>query len=366
MNRLLFILRDISSGGEAVIVKKIQHHLRDSGYNITTISFVGKPGDANKNILFLKKLKVLGFFFISPASLIKVKRLSSLSSASFHYIFDLYSLPLFFASYFGKRKTIISFHVNMQIAPPYLKSLYNYLVRVFLINLLILFTNKVIFITKAQRDLYYRKCVFRRIFLEKSTVIPNFIDEKIIIKNKKHVSESCLNILFVGRLIRSKGFHDLLSLAEKIDDPSIRFNIIGNGKLSNKAKNRENINLLGIIPNEEIMNYYDQNHILLLPSYTEVFPMTILEAMARGLIILASDLQGIYEIVKEGRNGYLFSPGDTEKMKENILFFKKNKVKIGQISSNNIRDVRKFTAKKQIGKYIAVCEKTVGGNIGIL
>jgi len=65
------------------------------------------------------------------------------------------------------------------------------------------------------------------------------------------------------------------------------------------------------------------------------------------------------EIIKEGRNGYLFKPGDIEKMKELILYLNNNHQEIERISNNNLKDIHKFTAKKQIPKYIKVYEEVL-------
>jgi glycosyltransferase involved in cell wall biosynthesis len=82
--------------------------------------------------------------------------------------------------------------------------------------------------------------------------------------------------------------------------------------------------------------------------------MVILEAMARGLVILVSDIPGMREIVKEGRNGYLFPPGDIKKIKEKILYLKNNPKEIRRISENNLKDIWKFTTEKQVSKYLEV------------
>jgi len=111
--------------------------------------------------------------------------------------------------------------------------------------------------------------------------------------------------------------------------------------------------------NLSLNKYYDKSAILILPSYSEAFPLVILEAMARGLVILVSDLPGMREIVEEGRNGYLFNPGDLDKIEDLIFHLKNNKNQIKKISKNNLQDVHKFTSDILIPKYIKIYEDIV-------
>jgi glycosyltransferase involved in cell wall biosynthesis len=84
--------------------------------------------------------------------------------------------------------------------------------------------------------------------------------------------------------------------------------------------------------------------------------------MARGLVILVSDIPGMREIIKEGRNGYLFPPGDVERMKEIILYLKNNPKDVERISKNNLKDICKFTTEKQVPKYIKVYKEVLKEN----
>ncbi len=227
------------------------------------------------------------------------------------------------------------------------------------VNLLVLSADKFVFITKAQFKEYKDSIFFNKTLNNKSIVINNFI-EKDKIKNKKLFSNSEIKVLFVGRLEKLKGFHELLRLIEAMPQGDrIKFNIIGNGKLKTLIPKKEGVSHVESIPYNKILGYYDKSNILILPSHSEVFPMAILEAMARGLVILVSDIPGMREIVKEGRNGYLFPPGDVGKMKEIILYLKNNPKEIERVSKNNLKDIWKFTADKQIPKYLKVYEEVL-------
>ena len=200
-------------------------------------------------------------------------------------------------------------------------------------------------------------CCFKKTFDKKSIFIHNFIESGYIL-DKKIIDTNNLKIIFVGRLKKFKGFNHYIRLIEETPQ-DIKFTIIGDGKLKTKIPQRPNVNYIGVVNNDIIFKYYDASNILILPSYSEVFPMTILEAMARGLVIVVSDIPGMREIIKEGINGYLFPPGNVEKMKEIIIYLKNNPKEIERISKNNLKDIHKFTANKQIHEYIKVYEEVL-------
>ncbi len=321
--KIYFIARSLNDGGEAVFINNLLFYLKKRSFSIKGMSI-------NRKKYFTKII--------------------SENSPSQHFIYGLKSLFIFFKFYTKNRNIISTFHNNL--FPTLIYKRIPYEIRNLLIlNLVAIFSKKIILLTEQQRLKFRKKILFKSIFDKKSVVINNFIEKEYILKSRKNYSNS---VLFVGRYTKEKGIFDLLSLAEKILE--INFNLIGTGEIEQKSKN---VNNIGPISYFNIFKYYDKSSIFILPSYTEVFPITILEAMARGLVILVSDLPGMREIIKEGRNGYLFPPGDVKKMKEIILYLKNNPKEIERISKNNLRDIWKFTVEKQAPKYIKVYEEVL-------
>ncbi len=269
----------------------------------------------------------------------KIKLLKNYNLIHIHHAktWVLFS-PLVF---FGK-KTIYSFHQSFGSGIK--KSIFENLLIFLIVNYICLFSKKLIFLTFGQKKHIKKYSILKKSFEKKSAVINNFIDKKYIIKNKLNFNKG---ILFVGRYTQIKGFEDLIQVASTL--PDFKFHLIGDNSYNSKLQNMIN---LGKMDNSKIFKEYDKNSMLILPSYTEAFPMVILEAMARGLVILVSDIPGMSEIVKEGRNGYLFPPGDIEKMKKIISFLKNNPKEIERISKNNLKDIWKFTEEKQMPKYL--------------
>lgn len=72
------------------------------------------------------------------------------------------------------------------------------------------------------------------------------------------------------------------------------------------------LELLGWMPHEALLAAYDRSGIFLFPSFFEGFGKTFLEAMSRGLCVVASDAGGMHDVIEHGRTGVLVPPGDAE------------------------------------------------------
>lgn len=130
---------------------------------------------------------------------------------------------------------------------------------------------------------------FRRIYL-----IPNGVD---CIKYKvKEVKKP--TVVFIGRLTPQKGVPRLIEIAYALRE--VEFNVIGDGPLRDmviKAARRSgNIIFHGFVSEEDKVRILSEASIFILPSLYEIMPLSILEAAASGLLVIASDIPYIREI----------------------------------------------------------------------
>jgi len=334
-----------SSNGVSTFIRRLMHRLPNS----KGISFINKRNyQPIKSEVNIRSKSFLGELIMGKSGFTRIN-MEIFNSELVHINMDnFYSILIALICRWHKKPTVFSIHSNL-INSGGIKGLLNRIRTTIVHNFLVLINELSFWSTRSQLNIFKKFTLLKRRFIKRSVVLPNFIEDSIIRKNsQKRFSE----IIFVGRYTKMKGFYDILQLASDCKD--ISFGIIG-GNLEN-AKDFKNINDYGVIDYNKILSFYDKSSLFILPSYTEVFPMTILEAMARGLVILVSDIPGMREIVKEGRNGYLFPPGDINKMKELILNLKNNPKEVERISKKNLKDIWNFTAEKQIPKYVKVYE----------
>lgn len=128
--------------------------------------------------------------------------------------------------------------------------------------------------------------------------------------------------LFVGRLSEEKGIETIVRAAKLI--PDVTFKIVGRGpemdRLHRLSEGLANVEFLGFRMGDELAQLYRGAMAVLLPSRVhENFPLAILESMAAGSPVIASDVGGVSEIVDDRVNGLLVNPADLHGWVEAIM-----------------------------------------------
>jgi glycosyltransferase involved in cell wall biosynthesis len=154
---------------------------------------------------------------------------------------------------------------------------------------------------------------------EPPLLIPNYIDDAVVRSSGATPGIRCarVRLLFVGGLAREKGTYEILELAKRF--PEADFILVGcaSRDLSLPREVPENFITLGERTREETLSQLSAAHIFLFPSYSEGFPNAVLEAMAVGLPIVASNVGAIPDMIAEG-GGVLVAPGDLAGLTEAV------------------------------------------------
>jgi len=137
----------------------------------------------------------------------------------------------------------------------------------------------------------------------KITVIPNGIDFSRFVREGDRGYERKNRILFVGRVTRQKGLTFFVEMAKKVlEKEDCNFTIIGKGdelpaliKKTIDLKIADKFSFLGFLPDEEVVEYMYNSDLYVLPSVSEPFGISVLEAMSTGLPTLISKSTGVGE-----------------------------------------------------------------------
>ena len=171
-----------------------------------------------------------------------------------------------------------------------------------------------------------------RYFPSDYTIIPNGIDLPHFSRQVTPLEQFCdgkLNILFVGRMEKRKGFKYLFGAYEKVkrELPQCRLIVVGPqdrsyGKYQRLAvkRNLTDVVFTGYVSYEELPRYYKSADIFCSPATRwESFGLVLLEAMAAGKPTVASDIAGYAAVVNDGVDGLLVKPRDEKALAGTIL-----------------------------------------------
>ena len=183
--------------------------------------------------------------------------------------------------------------------------------------------------------------------------------------NLENISFEDMKIIaYCGRLSKVKGIDYLMQAIPIIlkSAPHTYFLFIGEGELEKQLRDCENSNniiLTGKIAHEEVLNLLKCADIFVLPSIREASSNALLEAMAVGLPIVASNVGGNPAMVSHGRTGILVNPCDSVALVNAILDLLLNSQLREICKTNTLKVIENFSWEKISKKLIYIYQKTL-------
>jgi len=162
---------------------------------------------------------------------------------------------------------------------------------------------------------------------ERVEVVPNGVDLAAFANVDPAPLPEGRRIVWVHRLDPQKGFATMLAAFERIADamPDARLIVAGDGpqrdlveRLAEPARGR--VQLLGAVAHERVPGLFAAADVAVAPATgQESFGIVLIEAMAAGAPVVASDIEGYREVIRDRASGLLVPPGDAEALAQALL-----------------------------------------------
>jgi glycosyltransferase involved in cell wall biosynthesis len=209
-------------------------------------------------------------------------------------------------------------------------------------------------------DLYIAVSEFgRRKFIEGGLAADRIVVKPNFVSPDPGVGASCGDYaLFVGRLSAEKGIGILASAWSELSD--IPLIVAGDGPLAGTEWPR-GVTALGRQPRERILALMREARVLIFPSqWYEGAPMTIVEAFACGLPVIASNLGSMAEMVAHERTGLLFHPGDAADLARKVRWAFEHPQAVDAMRAAARREFEeKYTAESNYKMLIGIYEEAI-------
>lgn len=367
-------------GGVKQVVEELAERLVKEGHDVHVFTC-----DSDKNKRIWKKnevingvkvhrcpywFKVANFAYVWPSVYQKLKKENSFGKFDVIHTHIFGHLHVFLAALFAKLNNIK--HVNTPHCPwtdanrSLLGTiLYNYN---FISNLAFKWADNITAITPWEIE-FIKKRGGKE---SKITVIPNGMDNMFYQKIKPNnfrkelgILENHKLVLFFGRLSVTKAPDLLAQVGKQIvaERDNVHFVFLGPDEGKKQAVKEiiqgvDRMYLLEPIRNnkKKIAEMYQAADIYALPSFREGLPLTLFEAMASGLPIVTTPVNGIPYEVKDKVNGLIVPYGDLNKLKKAIEKFLDDDKFSKEISKNNLKKAENYTWDSILEKMKAIYE----------
>ncbi len=187
-------------------------------------------------------------------------------------------------------------------------------------------------------------------------------------KKKYKLDPDKPTILFVGRVDAEKKIDIIIQALKLRQKNDIQFAVAGTGSYKKHLEelvihlHMENqVHFLGFVPNEDLPSLINSVDLFTMPSEAELLSIASLEAMACAKPLLLANARALPELVHQGKNGFLFSPGSSKDAAEKIDYFLAHPDQWTSLGTESLRLVQTHTIENTIAAYSMLYYALVAG-----
>jgi len=177
---------------------------------------------------------------------------------------------------------------------------------------------------------------------QKIIVVPLAIDHPHDHMPEPVNTDGNLKVMWLGSVILRKGIQYLVEAARRLQNQNIEFLVAGTLGVSKEAVQSfpPNIKLLGRITRDRLDEVYRQAHVFVLPTISDGFAITQLEAMAHGLPVITTPNCG--RVVTNGVDGFIVPARDGQALADALVRFDTDRSLLREMSHNALQTVKKY------------------------
>lgn len=335
MKKILFAINKFAVGGAERLVVNQANYLNEKDFSVFVVTFFSEKENSIKRELLVPQTSQVFISFRGFFDLAGYYRLIAfLKREQFNVIIT----NLFFTNTVVRIAVFVAFLFDAKkpVVVAYEHNIYRYKEwRHFFVDWMLSFTTtKIIAVSEAvKRFLVIRGCISAKkiVVLHNGVLIPvQCVLSREEARKKYGIPESIFLILSVGRVTQQKGYEYLIEATAMLSEQGMKnilFLIIGaeEQKLSvalraniQKKKLSETLRFLGPMDHCDVVGYLSAADVFCMPSLWEGFGIAAVEAMMLGKPVVASNIDGLREIVYHGEDGLLVPPRNAKALADAI------------------------------------------------
>ncbi|MBE0681165.1 MAG: glycosyltransferase family 4 protein [Anaerolineales bacterium] len=198
-------------------------------------------------------------------------------------------------------------------------------------------------------------------------VIPNGADVLHLVPSEIKLNKPP-HLVFAGRFVYQKNPLAIIQILASLKDLDWTCSMVGDGPMFAEVKQEiakhgqtERFNLPGWVIPQEVLNQFSKSDILFMPSFSEGLPVVGVQALAKGLAIVASKIGGFLDLVSHERNGYLINVHDKAAFSQALRELISSPDLLLRFRKSSIEKSRDFDIQKVVDRYQTIFQNEIAG-----